>query len=141
MRMFNNITNRKVLTFAVRWASNSFGIWISLRLLGTGYDNIEPAAGVLAFLSAGLVFSLANSFIKPILVTLSFPLILVTLGLFMLVVNGVLVYYSLLLAPGGISMTFQHSIIAGLILGLINYIVSTSYDMVYLKEMEKENEH
>ena len=141
MRMFNNITNRKVLTFAVRWASNSFGIWISLRLLGTGYDNIEPAAGVLAFLSAGLVFSLANSFIKPILVTLSFPLILVTLGLFMLVVNGVLVYYSLLLAPGGISMTFQHSIIAGLILGLINYIVSTSYDMSYLKEMEKENEH
>ena len=139
--MFNNITNRKVLTFAVRWASNSFGIWISLRLLGTGYDNIEPATGVLVFLSAGLVFSLANSFIKPILVTLSFPLILVTLGLFMLVVNGVLVYYSLLLAPGGISMTFQHSIIAGLILGLINYIVSTSYDMVYLKEMEKENEH
>ena len=139
--MFNNITNRKVLTFAVRWASNSFGIWIALRLLGTGYDNVEPAAGILAFLSAGLVFSLANSFIKPILVTLSFPLILVTLGLFMLVVNGVLVYYSLLLAPGGISMTFQHSIIAGLILGLINYIVSTSYDMAYLKEMEKENEH
>lgn len=57
----------------------------------------------------------------------------------MMVVNGVLVYYSLLLAPGGLTMTFQHSVIAGLILGLINYIVSTSYDMVYLKEMEKDD--
>ena len=139
--MFNNITNRTVITFAVRWVANSFGIWVALRLLGPGYDKVEPAAGVMAFLSAGLIFSMANSFIKPILVTLSFPLILVTLGLFMLIVNGVLVYYSLLLAPGDISMTFQHSIVAGLILGLINYIVSTSYDMVYLKEMEKENEH
>ena len=139
--MFNNITNRTVMTFAVRWVANSFGIWVALRLLGSGYDKVEPAAGIMAFLSAGLIFSMANSFIKPILVTLSFPLILVTLGLFMLIVNGVLVYYSLLLAPGDISMTFQHSIVAGLILGLINYIVSTSYDMVYLKEMEKENEH
>lgn len=139
--MFNNITNRTVITFAVRWVANSFGIWVALRLLGSGYDKVEPAAGVMAFLSAGLIFSMANSFIKPILVTLSFPLILVTLGLFMLIVNGVLVYYSLSLAPGDISMTFQHSIVAGLILGLINYIVSTSYDMVYLKEMEKENEH
>ena len=139
--MFNNITNRTVITFAVRWVANSFGIWVALRLLGSGYDKVEPAAGIMAFLSAGLIFSMANSFIKPILVTLSFPLILVTLGLFMLIVNGVLVYYSLLLAPGDISMTFQYSIVAGLILGLINYIVSTSYDMVYLKEMEKENEH
>lgn len=137
--MQKQIKNLKVSSFIVRWLLNSFGLWIAIRLLGTGYENVEPATGILAFLSAGLVFSLANSFIKPVLVTLSFPLILLTLGLFMMIVNGVLVYYSLMLAPGGVSMTFQHSIVAGLILSMINYIVSTSYDMVYIKEMEKES--
>lgn len=137
--MRQTIAQSRLTAFIIRWLLNSFGIWVAIRLLGSGYDNVEPVTGILAFLSAGLVFSIANSFIKPILVTLSFPLILLTLGLFMMIVNGILVYYSLKLAPGGLTMTFQHSIVAGLILGLINYTVSTSYDMVYLKEMEKDS--
>ncbi len=137
--MKNQIARLKPSSFITRWLLNSFGLWIALTLLGSGYENVEPTAGVLAFLSAGLVFSIANSFVKPVLVTLSFPFILLTLGLFMILVNGVLVYYSLMLAPGGVDMTFKHSIVAGLILSLINYIVSTSYEMVYLKEMERES--
>ncbi len=128
---------KSIKAFVVRWLFNSFGIWISIRLLGTGYDNVEPTAGIAAFLVAGLIFSIANEFIKPFLIALSFPLILVTLGLFTLIVNGVLVYYTLLLAPGGLHMTFKHSIVAGLILGLVNYIVSTSYDKSYIIETEK----
>ena len=137
--MKERISQRHLTAFIVRWLLNSVGIWIALRLLGTGYDDVEPATGVLAFLSAGLVFSIANGFIKPVLVTLSFSLILLTLGLFMMIVNGALVYFSLMLAPGGVEMTFSHSIVTGLILSLINYIVSTSYDTEQFKGMEKKN--
>jgi len=57
------------------------------------------------FLVAGLVFSLVNAVLKPIVTILSLPAILLTLGLFTIIVNGVMVYISLKLTPG-ITMTF-----------------------------------
>lgn len=115
---------RQFYTFVVRWLLNSFGLWIAFRLLGTGYGNIEIHITVLGLLFAGLLFSIVNSILKPIVVILSMPAILFTLGLFMLVVNGLMVYISLKFTPG-LSMTFVNSIFTGILLSLINYIVST----------------
>ncbi len=63
---------------------------------------------------AGLIFSVVNSVLEANCCN-SLPAILLTLGLFTLIVNDFMVYISLALAPG-ISMTFAHSIIAGIIL-------------------------
>jgi len=114
--------------FLVRWALNSFGLWVAVRLLGTGYENVEVTAGFWGFILAGLIFSLVNSFFKPLAVILSLPAILLTLGLFVIVVNGALVYVSLIIAPG-ISMSFINSILAGIILSLVNYIVSAAVEI------------
>jgi len=116
------------LVFLLRWALNAVGLWIGVRLLGTGYDDIEVTAGFWGFLFAGLIFSLVNSLLKPLLVIVSLPAILLTLGLFTLVVNGVLVYVSLALAPG-LAMSFGNSIITGIILSLVNYIVSAAVEI------------
>lgn len=115
--------NQRFFIFIVRWLLNSFGLWVAARLLGTGYENVDITAHTGGFLLAGLIFSIVNSILKPILVILSLPAILLTLGLFMLIVNGVMVYISLKLAPG-MDMSFVNSILAGIILSLINYIVS-----------------
>lgn len=109
--------------FLLRWLLNSFGLWIAVRLLGTGYSDVQVDGNIGIFLFAGLIFSIINSILRPIVVVLSLPAILVTLGLFMLVVNGSMVYLALQLAPG-LSMTFINSILTGIILSLINYIVS-----------------
>jgi len=114
--------------FLVRWALNSFGLWVAVRLLGTGYESVEVTAGFWGFVLAGLIFSLVNSIFKPLAVILSLPAILLTLGLFVLVVNGSLVYVSLLIAPG-ISMSFINSILTGIILSLVNYIVSAAVEI------------
>lgn len=116
---------RNISIFMIRWVLNSLGLWVAVQLFGTGYRNVEVSAGVFGFLFAGLIFSLINAILKPFIVILSLPAILITLGLFMLVVNGFLVYISLMLTPG-ISMTFANSILAGIILSLVNYIVSTA---------------
>ena len=116
------------LVFLVRWGLNSFGLWVAVRLLGTGYDDTEVSAGFWGFILAGLIFSLVNSIFKPLAVILSLPAILLTLGLFVLIVNGALVYLSLWLAPG-ISMSFFNSILTGIILSLINYIVSAAVEI------------
>lgn len=109
--------------FLLRWLLNSLGLWVAVRLLGSGYQGVEITAGVIGFLFAGLIFSIVNTLLKPLVVILSLPAILLTLGLFVLIVNGVMVYISLKLAPG-ISMSFFNSILTGMLLSLVNYIVS-----------------
>jgi len=110
--------------FVVRWLMNSLGLWVAVRLFGTGKE-IDVTVGIFGFLIAGLIFSIVNSILKPFIVILSMPAILVTLGLFMLIVNGLMVYISLAITPG-ISMTFLNSILTGIILSLVNYIVSAA---------------
>jgi putative membrane protein len=120
--------------FLVRWLLNSFGLWLAVRLFGTGYSEAEVNAGFMIFLLAGLIFSIINSILKPVVVILSLPAILITLGLFMIVVNGLMVYLSLALTPG-LQMTFINSIFTGIILSLVNYIVSSVFE---LKTQQKE---
>lgn len=114
---------RQFYVFLLRWIMNSVGMWIAVRLLG----NAEGAT-MATFVLAGLVFSLVNSVLRPVLMILALPAILLTLGMFTLVVNGVMVYIALLLMPA-LSMTFMNSIFAGVILSLVNYIVSGAVDL------------
>ncbi len=123
---------RQFGTFLIRWVLNSFGLWLAVRLLGTGYSGAEVDSGFAIFLLAGLIFSVINSILKPIVVILSLPAILITLGLFVIIVNGLMVYLSLKLTPG-LEMTFVNSILTGMILSLINYIVSSVFDMNLIK--------
>ncbi len=120
---------RQLAVFLVRWLLNSFGLWIAIRLFGTGYDTASPE-GATVFLLGGLIFSIINSILKPIIIILSLPAILLTLGLFVLVVNGLMVYLSLKLTPG-LQMSFINSIFTGIILSLINYIVSSALELSY----------
>jgi len=122
------IMKRQLALFLIRWALNALGLWMAVRLLGSGYANVDVTAGFWGFVLAGLIFSIANSLFKPVLMIVSLPAILVTLGLFTIVVNGVLVYVSLAVSPG-ISMSFGNSIITGIILSLINYIVSVAIEI------------
>ncbi|NCU39112.1 phage holin family protein [Candidatus Saccharibacteria bacterium] len=121
--------------FVIRWLLNSLGLWLAVKLFGTGYT--ETPQGIAVFLFAGFIFSIVNTMLRPIVVILSLPALLITLGLFMLVVNGLMVYISLKLAPG-VSMTFAHSILTGVVISLVNYIVSNviDFDQRSLKKKE-----
>ena len=128
---------RQFYVFIIRWVLNSFGLWVAVRIFGTGYDNVELATGVGVFLFAGLIFSVINSVLRPIVIILSLPAILLTLGLFTIVVNGLMVYISLKLAPG-LNMAFWNSVLTGIILSLVNYIVSSALELQYARRQEKK---
>lgn len=131
--MFEQFTS-----FVIRWILNSFGLWLTVRLLGTGYSDEQLATSSWAFLIAGLIFSIVNAVIRPFVMILSLPAILVTLGLFTIVVNGLMVYISIKLAPG-LNMTFLHSILTGLVLSLLNYIVSSALELRHARIQEERN--
>lgn len=127
---------RQFLTFVVRWILNSIGLWIAVRIFGTGYSDQQLTEGFVVFLVAGLIFSIVNAILKPIAIILALPAILVTLGLFTIIVNGLMVYISLMLTPG-LSMTFWNSVLTGLVLSLVNYIVSSALELQYARAREE----
>lgn len=116
--------------FLVRWLLNSFGLWIAVRLFGTGYEPTQIDNSFFVFLFAGLIFSIINSVLRPVAIILALPAILITLGLFTFIVNGFMVYVSLKLAPG-LQMTFWYSVLTGIVLSLINYVVSSLLEIRY----------
>ena len=119
---------RQFAVFLLRWILNTIGLWVAIKLFGLNQSTPDNVATITTYVIAGLIFSLVNSVIKPIAVILSMPAILVTLGLFTLVVNGFMVYIAIALAPG-LSMSFGNSILAGIILSLVNYIISSALDL------------
>lgn len=129
---------RQLLIFIVRWMLNSFGLWLAVRIFGTGYDDVVIDNGFMVFLAAGLIFSIVNAILKPIVIILALPAILITLGLFTIIVNGFMVYISLKLAPGDLQMTFLNSILTGLVLSLVNYIVSSALELEYTRAREEK---
>lgn len=127
---------KQFVGFLIRWLLNTFGLWLAIRLFGTGLHPSEVDAGIFGFLFAGLIFSIVNSILRPIVIILSLPAILLTLGLFTFIVNGFMVYISLQLAPG-IQMTFWHTVLTGIVLSLLNYIVSSMLELRY-ESVKKE---
>ena len=128
---------RQFLIFTIRWMLNSFGLWVAVRIFGTGYSGAEIDANAGVFLVAGLIFSLVNAILKPAVIILALHAILVTLGLFTIIVNGLMVYISLKLAPGELTMTFWNSVLTGLVLSLVNYIVSSALELEYMRVREE----
>ena len=110
-----------IAKFGLRWLVCSLGLWIAAGLLS---DSISYGEQGSAIVIAGLVLALINMVIKPILVLFSLPALLVTLGLFMVVINGATVYLaSKLYGPLHIT-NFWAAMFAGLMIGLVNYLVS-----------------
>lgn len=128
---------KQIRVFLVRWFLNTAGLWIAIRLFGTGFPDELLTVGFGGFLLAGLIFSIVNSVLRPIVIILSLPAILLSLGLFTFIVNGFMVWISLALAPG-IQMTFFFSVITGMLLSLINYVMSSVFDIRYDVETKKE---
>lgn len=75
-------------------------------------------------LVGAVVLALINFFIRPILYILTLPINIITLGLFSLVINGVLIYYAAALTPFGVFAvsSFIAAFWLALILALVNIV-------------------
>ena len=78
-----------LLGFAIRFIINAAALAVAAWLLpGIRVENIQ------ALLLAALIFGLANAFIKPVLAFITCPLIILTLGLFTLVLNAIMMGFT-----------------------------------------------
>jgi putative membrane protein len=72
--------------FVVRVLVTALGLWVASALLPSVHST-----GFLSLLGAGLLLGIVNAFIRPLIVLLTLPVTIVTLGLFILVINAAMV--------------------------------------------------
>lgn len=75
-----------MIGFLIRGLVTALGLWVASALLPGVHSN-----GFLAILGAGLLLGIVNAIIRPIIVILTLPITIFTLGLFLLVVNALMV--------------------------------------------------
>lgn len=112
---------KQVFNLLLRWGINSLGLWIAASLIGSvSFDEQR----ISVILWSGLILAIINAFIKPFVVILSLPAIVLSLGLFVVVVNGLMV--SLLSKfYGQLNIeSFGAAIITGLVIGIVNFLVT-----------------
>ena len=112
---------RQLFNLVLRWGINSLGLLIAAGIVGSiSFEHKR----VSVILTAGLILAVINAVIKPAVVILSLPFIVLSLGLFIVVINGFMVYllsefYGQLNIP-----SFGAAIITGMVIGLVNFIVT-----------------
>jgi putative membrane protein len=119
---------QQFIFFLVRWLFNSLALWVAARIFSGNGFVYDESQGLSLFLLLGFALSIINVILKPIIVILSLPAILLTLGLFTLIVNGFMVYVAGQLVPN-VEITFWTAVLAGMIVSLINYVLTNLIDL------------
>ena len=122
------------MRFLVRLLVNAAALWVATRLV----SGVTYSGGWLPFLGVALVFGVVNAFIRPVAKVLTFPLIILTLGIFALVVNGLMLLLTSKVA-GALGLGFHVSGFRAAFLGaLVVSIVSTVLSM-FVSESTSSN--
>lgn len=96
-------------------------MWVAARLLPAGQLDVGNFGSTLIF---ALVLGVLNALLKPILLLLTLPLNILTLGLFTLVVNGI-VFWLATMFPLGVTVSgFTGAFLAALVVSIISFILS-----------------
>ena len=120
------------MSFLLRLIVNAAALWVATEVVpGVTYDG-----GPLPFLAVALIFGLINATLRPLTKLLTCPLILLTLGLFALIVNGLMLWVTSSLATSlgigfrvsGFWPAFWGALVVSLVSTLLSMSVRTGND-------------
>ena len=116
--------------FLVRILVNALALFLisQFNFMHIHADNVTDT------LIGALVLGLANAFVRPLLMVLSCPLVVLTLGLFTLIINGVIFYYVLKWLPGWHVPNYWAAFWGAIVTSLISWVVSV---IIRVVEMER----
>lgn len=103
----------------LKWALNSFALFIVMKTIsGIQIDRFQD------LLLATLVIGLLNVFLRPVIILLTLPVTVLTLGLFTLVINGLIFYMAANMVPGFHIEGFGSAFIAALLFSLFSSVLN-----------------
>ncbi|MFI2475239.1 phage holin family protein [Nocardia xishanensis] len=122
------------MQLVLRLIINAFAIWLAAEWVG-GIDILSPKENgtggeILVALAIAVVFTAVNALVKPLVKLLSLPLIVLTLGLFLLLINALMLWLTaeiteLVEAPeyGLVVNGFWAAVLGGIIISLVNWVL------------------
>jgi putative membrane protein len=114
---------KQIFVFILRWAASSLGMYFCITWFGRVSSTEAFFAPWVLYVVAGLIFSLVNSIIKPLVKMLALPLAILTMGISTLIINTAMVVLTIYLLPG-VEMDFWGAFLSSTILSLINALMT-----------------
>ena len=108
-----------MVSLLITWIANSIAIYAVAYLMA----SIELGSLRVAFL-AGALLTLINAIVKPVLVVLTLPLTIVTLGLFYFVITAFCLYLTSKLVPGFLIHGAFMTIVAAILVSLFSTVIT-----------------
>ena len=99
----------------VHWLLSALLLWLVSLIVPGVYVN-----GAAAALLAALVLGIANTLVRPVLVLITLPITVLTLGLFLIVINALMLLLTSAIVRGFSVHGFVSAALAGLVLGVFN---------------------
>jgi len=122
--------------FLLRWGIHTIALYIAVQIL----PGLEHSGSGAALLGVALIFGLVNAAFKPILIVLSCPLVILTFGLFLLVINGLLLLFTAWVSDlfnlGFAVQGLGWAVVGSMVISL----VSVLFDSLLVEEKDREAE-
>ena len=108
--------------FVFRWAITTVAVMVASSLIhGIRYDNTASLIG------AALLLGILNAFVRPVLLLLSAPLILLTLGFFILILNGLMLFLVPSIVIGFHVDSFGSAFWGAIVISLVSWLLSAFF--------------
>ena len=108
-----------IIRFLVFWFVNALALWVADYLFASvTFDQLSTV------IISGLIFGIAQTILKPLLVLLTLPITVITLGLFLLVINAAILLLVAWLVPGFNIAGFVPAVGVGLFISIFSFILN-----------------
>lgn len=125
----------KLKGFLQRWVVTTLAVLVASNVgLGIEYDTVS------GLLVASLLLGIFNAFLRPIILLLSLPLLIVTLGLFTLVINALLLLWVGSLVPAFHVRDFWAAFWGALVISLVSLVVNAMVGTSERKENRRQRD-
>ena len=111
-----------MVAFLIRWFVTTIAVYVATKLVPG--IRCEPGA---ALLGASLLLGIINAIVRPVLLLLSLPFIIVTMGLFIFVVNALLLLLVSSLIPPFHVDGFWSAFFGAIIISIVSWILSSFF--------------
>lgn len=111
-------TGQRLLGLMSRWILTAVSVWVSTKVV-PGVDYADWAS----LLAAALILGVLNTLVKPLLVAVALPLVVLSLGVMLLVINAFLLLMTSKLVPGFHVSGMWAAIGASLIISLVSIVL------------------
>jgi len=121
------------IRFLIFWGVNTLSLWVADDLFGG--MTLQTAQSLFV---AGLLLGIVNTFLRPLLVILTLPLSVVTLGLFVLVINALMLLLVAWLVPGFYIAGFWSGFFVALFVSVFSFILNSliGFNKVTIRRIE-----